>query len=88
MSLEVKQPDKLYEIVCDISSLEDRLFIPDAYIARKNKEGKLTYIEKKATRQTISGYGFDSVGPLGELLKIIELISVCVTYSVVGHSRW
>lgn len=75
MSLEVKQPDKLYEIVCDISSLEDRLFIPDAYIARKNKEGKLTYIEKKATRQTISGYGFDSVGPLGELLKIIELIS-------------
>lgn len=76
MLQEVKQAGKIYEIVYDISPFEGLLFFPDAYIARKNQDGQLTYIEKKATRQTISGYGFSETPPLEAIFKILDSLSI------------
>ncbi len=64
-----------YEIVYNLAPFEN-LFLPDAFIAKLDDEGRLTYMERKANFQTITGYGFESNGVVEKLLSIIEQLDI------------
>lgn len=65
-----------FEVVYDITAFNDILYLPDAYIAKKDEAGRLTYIERKANAHTLAGYGFELEGPLEALLSIIDQLEV------------
>ena len=50
-------------------------YLPDAWIVKTNKEGKLTFVVQRATPSTIGSYGHEMTPAVTRLFSIIEALS-------------
>jgi hypothetical protein len=65
-----------YEIVYNLEFYENFAFLPTAFITTRTAEGKLTYIQRKVSADTIDNYG-DHFAPIHRrLLEIVDSIQI------------
>jgi len=63
-----------YEVVYNLAPIKDGLYLPEAFVISRDREGLLAHIQQKATEQTIGSYElhFDAVRQ--HLFGIIDLL--------------
>ena len=59
-----------YEIVLNLSPATQGLFLPTAYIVRRDAAGDLTHIKAKALENTIASYGFSATPERKQFLEL------------------
>ncbi|MCR9288378.1 MAG: SNF2-related protein [Bacteroidetes bacterium] len=69
---ETEKKTDRYTIVYNLTPIAEGLFVPVAYIVQRDRNGKLSHIQKKAIPKTIQSYGIDSTPTIEKLFEIIE----------------
>jgi len=65
-------PVATYEIVLNLYEFSQGLYLPTAYIVRRDKVGDLTHLKAKALESTLPSYGFNESPFRKKLLEIVE----------------
>lgn len=75
-------------LVVNLAPWKDDLYLPSAYLARVDAKGQLTYVEKRASRETLQSFGLEPPAPVLHLLKLIDSLQPGeLSKSYAGKSR-
>ena len=75
MTMQLFKPEEKinrFVIVYNLTQIAEGLFVPVAYIVKKDRDGNLSQILKKALPKTIQSYGIEPSPTTEKLFEIIE----------------
>ncbi|MCG8332155.1 MAG: DEAD/DEAH box helicase [Chitinophagales bacterium] len=64
----------VFDIFYDLAPYTEKLYLPTAYIASKDRDGYLAHIRQKALPETIKSFGIPTNAVRDRLFEIIELL--------------
>lgn len=63
-----------YDVVYNLYTFQEGLFLPNAFIVSKDKEGYFAHIKQRATVQTLSGFQLELSPERAQILNWIDLL--------------
>ena len=75
---EVNKGIATYDIVLNLFPAKPGLFLPNAYIVRRDSSGDLTHIKAKALMNTLQSFGIGMSTFREKLLEVVALLQVKV----------
>ena len=71
-----KTMNNQYEIIYNLEYYSNFAFLPSAFVTTRNEEGKLTYIQRKVSADTLENYGDDFAPIHRRLLEIVDSLQI------------
>ncbi len=67
-----KKESKVYDVVYNLYPFSPDLYLVNAFVVSKDKDGYLAHIKQKANKSTIEAYGVELTGVRSRLFEIID----------------